>query len=248
MYKLVIVDDEPKIRRGISRWIYEFDLGYELIGEAGSYSDLLVLLEGSQVDVFLMDINMPEVNGLDMIQKLNRRYPKAKTIIISGYDDFEYTRKALKLKVYDYLLKPIPKTDLYKILLDLKQELDSEDLGEDLVEDNISGISKRVKKYIEENYSNSEVTLDNTAKLFNINKNYLTKLMKEELGSTFIDYLTYIRLAKAKEILLDPSFYSNIGDIAKKVGFNSQHYFSRVFKNKEGISPLEYRNKYSKNH
>ncbi|TCU77379.1 AraC family two component transcriptional regulator [Tissierella praeacuta] len=253
MWKILIVDDEPKIRRGLRKWIEEFDFKFQVVGEAGDYKEALDMAEKYNPDVFLMDINMPMINGLDLTNQLKYRYPNSYTIIISGYDDFEYALRALKLKVFDYLLKPIPKTDLYNVLKALNIELSS--LGEykqrdngdiyNMEASNLSAIVLRVKRYIEENYSDMDLSPSKVASLFNINKNYLSTLMKDQLGYSFIEYMTKVRILKAKELLTDDILYPNISEIAKKVGFKSQHYFSRVFKNKEGISPIEYRNKFT---
>lgn len=259
MLKLIIVDDEPKIRRGLKKWIEEFDLNYEVVGEAANYIEALDIAKKENPDVFLMDINMPTMNGLDLTSKLQSKYPNSHTIIISGYDDFEYAHQALKLKVFDYLLKPIPRTDLYNVLKSLSLEILSRKEGamedKSIYKDrnNIGGAGEElsaivtiVKDYIEENYSSVDLSLQKTANLFNVNKTYLSRLMKEQLGHSFTEYTTKIRLEKAKELLKDHILYSHIYEISNKVGFRSQHYFSRVFRKSQGISPMEYRNKYFK--
>lgn len=259
MWKVLIVDDEPKIRRGLKKWIEEFNLNYKVIGEASNHIEALDIAEKENPDVFLMDINMPMVNGLDLTSQLKNRYPNSYTIIISGYDDFEYAHQALKLKAFDYLLKPIPKTDLYNVMKLLSLEILSNDEkskgdksiykergGLDVEGQKLSAIVMRVKEYIEDNYSDMDLSLPKVANLFNVNKTYLSKLMKEQLGYSFTEYMTEVRLVKAKELLTYDIAYSNIYEIAKKVGFRSQHYFSRVFKKNEGISPMEYRNKFHK--
>lgn len=246
MWKVLIVDDEPRVRRGLRKWIEDFDLGFKVVGEASNYSETEKLASIEEPDLFIMDINMPGINGLEIITKLKVKYPNAYTIIVSGYDNFEYTHKALKLQVYDYMLKPIPKTDFYDVLTSLRDELLKKEDVIIEIDENISGIVQRVREYIDLNYSNPELSLNGVSEIYNVNKNYLSKLMKEELGSSFTEYLTSLRLEKAKEILVDGNSYPNILDIANNVGFNTQHYFSRVFKKNEGMSPLEYRNKYNR--
>ncbi|MNW00674.1 Arabinose operon regulatory protein [compost metagenome] len=77
--------------------------------------------------------------------------------------------------------------------------------------------------------------------MFHINPTYLSKRMKQEIGQSFLYYVTELRIAKAKEILDDVTSNIKIGNLAIKVGYKSQYYFSRVFKNKVGVSPLEYK-------
>ena len=105
----------------------------------------------------------------------------------------------------------------------------------------LSAVVSGVRRYIQENYSDMDLSLQKVSDLFNVNKTYLSKLMKEQLGYSFVEYITMIRIEKAKELLTDDILYSNIYEISNKVGFRSQHYFSRVFKKSIGISPTEYR-------
>lgn len=255
MWKVLIVDDEPKIRRGLRKWIEEFNLNYKVVGEANNYIEALKIAEKENPDIFLMDINMPKVNGLDLTRQLKNKYPKSYTVIISGYDDFEYARQALKLQVFDYLLKPVPKTDFYNIMKTLREKLSLEyNLNNDINEEtnntstleyekDMPAIVLRVKEYVDNNYSDPELSLLKVSNLFNINKTYLSKLMKEQLGYSFTEYMTEVRMSKAKELLNTEISQVKMYEIAKKVGFRSQHYFSRVFKNNQGISPIEFRNK-----
>lgn len=84
---------------------------------------------------------------------------------------------------------------------------------------------------------------DKTLEIFRVNKAYLSRLMKQELKATFIDYLTSYRIKNAKELLLQSGDDLKMYQIAAKVGFSSQHYFSRVFRNIEEMSPMEFRRK-----
>jgi len=98
-----------------------------------------------------------------------------------------------------------------------------------------------VKDYIEEHYSDRELNLQKVAAIFKINKTYLSRLMKKELNDSFVDYVTKVRIQKAMELLSQEEDPVRMYDIAMKVGFSSQHYFSRVFRNQVGLSPVEYR-------
>lgn len=114
------------------------------------------------------------------------------------------------------------------------------------LEKNISNRSKKtpivleIEKYINKNYSNDKLTIDDVAKNIRISQTYLTRLLKKETGMSFIDYLTYIRIQNAIELMKDPTI--KIYEIATLVGYNTQHYFSNVFKKHMGVSPNYYRN------
>lgn len=152
-------------------------------------------------------------------------------------------------------LKPVPKSDLVRILRQLNEELiasgraerkpvsinNEENRAQSQQKDDISLFIGQVKAYVESYYSDTELNLSKVAQLFHLNKTYLSTRMKQELGLSFNEYLTVIRVEKAKELLRSPYSQSKIADIANKVGYGSQYYFSRVFKQHTGFSPLEYR-------
>ncbi|SDJ98813.1 response regulator transcription factor [Natronincola ferrireducens] len=251
MWKVAIVDDEPKIRRGFKGWIEEFGHPFQFAGEAPNTFKALEIIDRQFPHVFFLDIRMGGDNGLELAKFIKSKNSKTLIIMVTGYDYFEYAHEAIKLHVFDYLLKPVPKTDFFKILKDIDKYL-CQQFPQDITKKsdynnenhkNYSIIVLRVKEYIENNYYKPDISLQKVAQLHNVNKGYLSKLMKEELGYSFTELLTKIRIARAKELLKEDLTGAKIYEIAKKIGYQSQHYFSRVFKNSEGISPLEYRTK-----
>lgn len=116
MLKILVVDDEPKVRRGVSRLIEAFPEKYELLGACASAKDVIEFLGQRVPDVILTDIRMPNQDGLELINHLKHRYHNLDFIILSGYGDFEYAKKALQYQVYDFLLKPLKPQELYGAL------------------------------------------------------------------------------------------------------------------------------------
>jgi two-component system response regulator YesN len=104
-----------------------------------------------------------------------------------------------------------------------------------------SALIALVGNYLEENYAR-EISLDDAAAFVKISSFYLSKLFKKELGENFIDYLTGIRIRKAKEILSNPR--NTVKDVCYRVGYRDPNYFSRVFKKISGMTPTEYQSKY----
>lgn len=104
---------------------------------------------------------------------------------------------------------------------------------------------KKVVQFIQQNYA-TPITLDDLAKIVNVSKSTLIQAFKAALNTTPIKYINHIRLTKAKELLLSTD--SSISEISEMVGFQSLHYFSRYFKNREQLSPVEYRQRYSSSH
>lgn len=117
MYSIMLVEDEPPILEMIKDMISSANTGFEVVSSAYNGRDALKLLEKEIPDVIITDIKMPFVDGLELIKKVNEQYPGVICVILSGYNDFEYARSALRLRVYDYLLKPI-QPDLLEHLLD----------------------------------------------------------------------------------------------------------------------------------
>nr|WP_312290211.1 response regulator [Clostridium chromiireducens] len=117
MWKLVVADDEPKIRRGIEKVLDWGRLNIEIVGEAEDGEIAFELIQKKSPDIILLDINMPFLSGLNLLQKLKEINNKSIVIIISGYDDFSYAQKALQFNVFDYILKPVSKKDMEEIII-----------------------------------------------------------------------------------------------------------------------------------
>lgn len=397
MYKLLIADDEARIRRGLRNALDWNELNIEVVGEAEDGEIALEQIEKLNPDLMFLDICMPFLNGLELIEKLNKIGPNCIIIIITGHDEFEYMHEALKLKVFDYLLKPVQKQQLsatvnkaiqeiikkkeVKIYLDwtsrqlgenfdvlqqnflknwlegnytyeevlnelnffkfkldlnagiiiikvierLNYQVYSKDWDRKLLnfaltnvtlelmkkfkpeityidEDNniviissacnisewlnignelenkihsylhytvileqriissgISGVRNAYKeiisningiagykpivllaiKYIDTNYYVNDLSLGDVADKFSVSSSYLSKLLKQEAGSSFIDYLTKYRIKKSICMMDDPKL--KIYEIAEAVGYSNQHYFCKAFKKVMGFAPTDYR-------
>ncbi len=127
MVNVLIVDDEDLQRQALRRMIEGFKLdSLQVIGEASdgdSAADRSVQLDA---DVVLMDIEMPQANGLEAIEEIRRRRPATKIIVITAYDYFEYAQKTLKLGAMDFLLKPVRPETLQSDLAQAVAQVESE--------------------------------------------------------------------------------------------------------------------------
>ncbi|WP_303970657.1 response regulator, partial [Faecalicoccus pleomorphus] len=114
MYRVVVIEDEEAIRKGIIMSIDFSALNCILIGEAGNGVEGIKLIQEKKPDIVITDVTMPLMSGIEMIeQTLEYNYT---SIIISGYDEFSYAKKAIKLGVCDYLMKPIDKEELNNVI------------------------------------------------------------------------------------------------------------------------------------
>ncbi len=130
MYKVLIVDDEIMIRMGLGRIIKWEELGFKLAGVVGDAREALEILKKEPIDVLLTDISMPEITGLDLIRLAKEARPKIKTVVISGYSEFDYAIEAIKLKVENYILKPLDPNKITEIFAGLRACLDQEQQNE----------------------------------------------------------------------------------------------------------------------
>lgn len=122
MYKVLIADDEEIIRRGIAHFLKK-DPDIQVVAQAEDGEMALEQAMEYHPDLLFVDINMPFLNGLDFIEKLKTVQPDALILVITGYDDFKYAQKALRLGVFDYLLKPIMEDTFYEALGKAKDQL-----------------------------------------------------------------------------------------------------------------------------
>ena len=126
MLKVFLVEDESIVREGLRDNIPWQQYGYEFVGEASDGEMALPLIQKTKPDVLLTDIKMPFMDGLSLSRLVHQEFPDMKIIIISGYDDFEYARGAILVGAEQYLLKPITRAAMQKVLAELKTKIETE--------------------------------------------------------------------------------------------------------------------------
>ena len=98
---------------------------------------------------------------------------------------------------------------------------------------------KQAVDFIDKNYMDEEISLNKVAHVANVSANHFSALFSQNMGQTFIEYLTALRMSKAKELLRCTSMRSS--EVAGEVGYKDAHYFSYLFKKTQGMTPSEYR-------
>ena len=124
MYKVLLVDDETLIREAISENIQWEEMGFSFMGACENGKQAIEAIEKEQPDLLLTDINMPFVDGMELTKFVYENYPDTKVIIISGFDEFEYAKNAVKYQVLEYILKPITPMEFTETLLRVKKMFD----------------------------------------------------------------------------------------------------------------------------
>lgn len=165
MYKAMIVDDEEMIRKGIFNFIQWNSLGISEVRMASSGIEALDLMKESKVDIMITDICMREMNGLDLVKKVNSLNEKTRIIVLTGYDSFEYAQKCCKMRVDDYILKPVDEIELEKTVKRLIDDIKNEKarLFNEKINSRISGLSEQLKiEQIMQNLIYKRIKADNT--------------------------------------------------------------------------------------
>ena len=236
--RVLLVDDEIMIREGFKR-LFDWEAhDCQVVGEAADGMEALAKIDSLRPDLVIMDINIPIMNGLKVIQVSRMKHPDIAFVIVSGYDDFAYCREALRLQITDYILKPVNYEefghciDTLKIDLFRRQTVAAEEMpGE---ERTITGITRYLQEHLAE-----DVSLSVLSDEFHLNAQYISQLFKSEVGVGFLTYLTGIRMEKAKKLLISTSL--PITDVAEQVGYSDYRVFTKAFKKSEGSTPSQYR-------
>ena len=240
--RVLLVDDEIMIREGFKR-LFDWEAhDCQVVGEAADGMEALAKIDSLRPDIVIMDINIPIMNVLKVIQVSRVKHPRIAFVIVSGYDDFSFCQQALRLQITDYILKPVNYEEFGNCIDNLKISLFEQRVAADAEPENqeervITGITRYIQEHLEQ-----EVSLSVLAEEFHLNSQYISQLFKNEIGVGFLAYLTNVRMEKAKKLLISTSL--SIAEIADRVGYGDYRVFTKVFKKTEGITPSQYRREF----
>ena len=241
--RVLLVDDEIMIREGFKR-LFDWEAhDCEVVGEAADGMEALSKIDSLRPDIAIMDINIPIMNGLKVIQMSRLKHPETAFVIVSGYDDFSYCREALRLQITDYILKPVNYEEFGTCIDNLKIALFRRRISrrDDLQEERtIHGITRFLQEHLTE-----EISLSVLAEEFHLNPQYISQLFKSEIGVNFLTYLTNLRMERAKKLLLTTAL--SIAEVSEQSGYADYRVLTKVFKKTEGITPSQYRRDFLEN-
>lgn len=143
LLKLLIVDDEFHVRNILKNSIDWTEIGYEIVGEASCAQEALQLVDENVPDVIFTDICMPFIDGIELSEMIFEKDPTIKIVVLTGFDEFEYAQRSIKVGIADFLLKPINDSEIIKVALDIKRKIEAER--------NHQNEHERLKKHVEEN-------------------------------------------------------------------------------------------------
>lgn len=244
MYKVIIVEDEPIIQKGIHFKVDWLSLNCTVFAIASNGQEGIQLIEKHQPDIVITDVRMPLLSGLDMLKQTKEKY-NYEAIIISGYDEFEYAKRAIQLGVTDFILKPIHFEELHAALTKITEKLrhqktkkqSSIELAPLLIESKDTYVTNMIQ-YIQDHY-HEKISIQDMSEILQVSHMTLHTKFKKATNYTFNDYLNRYRIRKALELMNNSSIL--IYEIANQVGYSDYKYFSQVFKKYTGVSPSQFK-------
>ena len=255
--KILIAEDEKNIAKGIETIIQTKTEQKNQFYFAENGMEALELAYSSHPDLIITDIRMFKMTGLDFIEQLRKSGVNTKIIVISGYSNFDYARRACRMGVMDYLLKPIDKQRLLELVEQVWQELPQTyaaaltTLPKDIVHDffnldldnaDYPDSLKRIINFIRRDYT-QDLCLQALSEELLLHPNYISTLVNKHLHVSFNYILDYVRLEKVCEFLLFTDM--TITYMAHLVGYNNERRLYHAFKKKLGYSPGTFRKLYS---
>lgn len=236
---LLVADDEDVFRKGIIRYIRLHSERFDPILPAVDGEETEELILQKNPDLLLLDIQMPKKSGIEVLNDVQNTSVKPATIILSGYDEFKYAQQAIRLGAKDYILKPVLSSEIFKKLNQIADECFGLDEGEATgQETDANNFAVMARYYMEEHYF-EEVDLEEVADKVGISPGYLSTLFMKTYGYGFVECLNRIRVEHARPYLQQNLLKTY--EIAYKVGYHDEKYFSKVFRKITGFTPSEYR-------
>ncbi len=237
VYSLIIVEDEDDSRRGLMEYIPWKDFGFYPLKDFPDADSALAYLSSSSPDVLLTDIMMPGMDGITLIEKAKAIRPDMIPVVLSGYSDFDYARRCISLGVREYILKPAGLEELREVFSRIHDELGRKDSKTNKLSpaELVSDMQTFIKDTL------STVSLKSLSDKFSLNQYYISEIFHQHAGVSFQEYAASERMNAAMDLLASSSL--PIAAISEKVGYTSPSSFTRSFREKNGMTPKEYREK-----
>ncbi len=244
-YRILVADDELIEKMFLCKLLKK-NFGDQCeIFQAENGREALEIFEEKDIQIAIMDIEMPGINGIEASEEMKRRKPGCCIIFLTAFDEFSYAKKAITIHALDYLLKPYKEEELFSVIEEAMRIVQAEsknakvpEVEEGLGQQKLMSVKESIEKYIHSNYA-YDISMQDVAKTLSYSEAYFCKLFKNMFDMNFTTYLAGYRIEKAKNMLRAPR--CNVKDIGEAVGYPDSNYFTKVFKRTTGLSPSEYR-------
>lgn len=226
MLRAIIADDEPAVGALIRFFLDQEQLPVQILAEVRDGQAALDAILAQQPDLVFIDIQMPALTGLEVMERAKAAHSAAKFILITAYSVFEYAQAALRLGADDLLLKPI---DGEQLIASIRRTVGLRLSSNRQVNDVLLYLSE----HLTENLS-----LGDIAERFYISPYHLSHLFKKHLGMTCIDCVHWLRIERAKDLLQHSGL--SIQEVAEASGYANLNSFYTHFKSLTGTTPKAY--------
>ncbi len=233
----LIDDDKLNLEQLISRRNLFFACGFEIAGTETDPYKALDAIRTIRPDAVFSDLKMPGMSGIELWDTLREDERPPVFVIISAYNEIESVRRVFKTNGFDYLVKPVSNAELTDLLVGVGKRIHKQPpvLDEETESDELNGILAFMNEYPAMDHS-----LEVTAERCKLSPRTVSRLFTKYLNTTFIAYLTHVRMKKAEELLLTTDM--RLKQISAGCGYPDPYYFTRIFKREHGgLSPTEYR-------
>nr|WP_317438837.1 response regulator [uncultured Enterocloster sp.] len=264
-YKVLLADDEQIERMALAKRLHKHFGDSLVIWQAADGNEAVRLCFKERCQIVIMDISMPELNGVEAAEQIRRLDEDCEIIFLTAYDEFSYAKRAIAIHALDYLLKPCEEEELTAVMeeavgriqkreqfkkLHMEQEMPEEtgaempepDLEEEPEEpDRLGQAAEKIRRYIRKNYM-KDISMQDAARMMNYSDAYFCKLFKQCFDQNFTAYLARFRINEARRLLQDKN--ASVRGVSMLVGYYDANYFAKVFKRIAGMNPSEYRDSF----
>lgn len=253
---ILLVDDEMIAIEGINANIDFKAYGIRKVFTANSMEQAKEVIEKEKIAIVMCDIEMPNGNGLELIEWINREKPQIVTMILSCHTEFQFAQAAVGLSCQQYLTKPATPEVLDKAVrkaVEQVSRMESDQkirkIGQEFMSrftgdrEEEADAAERVHSYIMENIS-EELSVEELARKVYLSQNHLARVFKKKYGKTVVEFIMEYRLALAEELLKDTKF--TVTEVSAKIGYPNYAYFTKLFKKYSGYTPSAYRNRFGR--
>ncbi|MDO4284684.1 MAG: response regulator [Eubacteriales bacterium] len=254
MYEAIVIDDEKWVIKSLIATIKNQDY-FQITKEFYDGLSGLEYIRANQPDLAFVDVRLPGMGGLEILQAAHTEGLRTLFIMISGHAEFAYAQKAMFHNAIGYCLKPFSRSELtdsmqkaYQLLEERREEEEAaaaeqaaEESADVFVPTHLTSSHKSVQKMIDytEQHYREDISIQDLASYCAINANYASQIFKQETGITFISYLTNLRISYAAWLLVHTE--QTVFAIATQSGYSDYFYFAKVFKKVKGCTPNAYR-------